>query len=69
MRQGEDLPGRRQPVLDRHPDVHEDDVGPQLVRGRDRRGTVARLPDDLEVAGGLQHGAQPEPDQLLVVHQ
>ena len=33
------------------------------------RGAVPRLADDLEVAGRLQHGAQAEPDQLLVVDQ
>ena len=47
----------------------EDDVRPQLPRRGHAVRTVARLAHDVEVAGRLEHRAQAEPHQLLVVHQ
>jgi hypothetical protein len=66
---GEDHPDRLQAVHDRHPDVHEDDVGEVRAGQPDRLGAVGRLADDLHVLGAFEQAAKAGPDQLLVVRQ
>lgn len=51
----EDPPGRLDAVHPRHPDVHEDDVGPGTPDGRDRLGPVGRLGRHLDAVGGEDH--------------
>src|SRR6185437_1014608 len=65
-----DYPGRFQPVQMRHPDVHQDDVGPFLSGQRDRLGAVAGLADDLEVRRGIDEYPEAAAHERLVVgHQ
>src|SRR6476661_781397 len=65
-----DYPGRFQPVQMRHPDVHQDDVGPFLPGQRDRLGAVAGLADDLEVRRGInEHPEAAAHERLVVGHQ
>src|SRR5215470_7899454 len=51
----------------RHPDVHEDDVGPVLPGQRDRLGAVAGLADDLEVRRGVDEHAETSAHERLVI--
>ena len=62
---GGDLLGRGDPVQDRHLDVQDQQVGPQLLGQFDRLLPVGRLPGDL-VTFLLQHLLQVKPDQRLV---
>ena len=52
-----------------HLDVHQDDVGPQLLGAGDALGAVRRLADDLDVVLDLQEGAQSAADHLVVVDE
>ena len=45
----QDSAGRLEAVQPRHPDVHQDDVGPAASRGLDRVDAVLRLADDAKV--------------------
>jgi hypothetical protein len=63
----DDLPGRREAVHRRHPDVHQDDVGPQPAGLRHRVHPVDRRPDDREIGFGVQDQPQAGAHQLLVV--
>jgi hypothetical protein len=62
----EQPPGGLDAVESRHPDVHQDDVGPELDRQLDRRDAVTGLADDGH-AGLLQDQGEARPHQLLVV--
>ena len=55
------------PSMHRHADVHQHDVGRVLGRGRDRLLAGAGLGDDLDVAGGLEHGLEAGAHHRLVV--
>jgi hypothetical protein len=60
-------PGGFDAVDSRHPDVHQHDVGCVLAGGSDGLLAVACLGDDLDVAGGLEHGFEPRPHHRLIV--
>jgi hypothetical protein len=63
-------PARRlDAVHARHPDVHEDDVGPQRPHLRQRDLAVGGLADHLDVRLGLQDEAEAGAQQRLVVDQ
>jgi hypothetical protein len=63
-------PARRlDAVHARHPDVHEDDVGPQRPHLRQRDLAVGGLTDHLDVRLGLQDEAEAGAQQRLVVDQ
>jgi hypothetical protein len=63
-------PARRlDAVHARHPDVHEDDVGPQRPHLRQRDLAVGGLTDHLDVRLGLQDEAEAGAQQWLVVDQ
>ena len=49
-----------------HPDIHDDDVRPQLAGQYQQLVPVGRLTDDLDV-GRLQHPGKPLPDEHHVV--
>ena len=66
-RGGEDPPRRLQPVEPGHADVHQHDVGLQLLGEPDRAMAVLRLGGDLDVVLGLEDHAQAAADQALVV--
>ena len=61
-----DLLGRRQAIHDRHFDVEDAQVGPQLLGQLHRRLAVTRLATDV-VPLFDQHLAEVEPDQRLVL--
>jgi hypothetical protein len=64
---GEDLAGGHEAVQQRHPDVHQDDVGlpgPGQVHGLD---AVGRFPDDIDAGLAGQNHPESGPDQPLVV--
>ena len=63
----EDLAGRFQPVHDRHPDVHQNDVGPQMPRQADRVRAVGGLAHDLQAGLGGEHRGEALPHHRLVV--
>ena len=63
---GEDAPGGLQPVHLRHPDVHQDDVGPGAPDRVDGLGAVGRLGDHVDAVGGQDH-PEAGADQRLVV--
>ena len=63
----EDQAGGLQPVEHRHPDVHQDHVGPERGGLVDRVPAVDRLADDLDVGLGASSTEQPLPDHRLVV--
>jgi hypothetical protein len=54
------------PVHLRHADVHQDDVGSQLVDELDRLDAVRRLADDLEVLAA-EEGSERTPEAVVVV--
>jgi len=58
---GDDLPGGLQAVHDRHPHVHQHDIGMQRPGHRHGLRAVAGLADHLDVGLGLQRHAEPEP--------
>jgi hypothetical protein len=62
-----DLPGGLDAVHDRHPDVHQDDIGPGPAGLGDGLGAGAGLADDGETLGGADDAAEPGPDQGLIV--
>ena len=51
---GDDLAGRRNPVEDRHPDVHEDHVDVAAQGQLDAGPPVGRLPDQPHVGLGVE---------------
>jgi hypothetical protein len=51
----------------RHADVHQHDIGRMLGRRLDGFLAGAGLGDDLDVAGGLQHGLEAGAHHRLVV--
>ena len=64
---GDDHSGGRQTVHLRHLEVHEDDVGQQLVNELDGFTTVGGLPDDLHLldAGEIAREGLPH-DRMIV---
>jgi hypothetical protein len=62
-----DLPGGFDPVLDRHADVHEHDVGTELAGQGDRLGAVIGLAENLHVGGDVDENPEPATDERLVV--
>ena len=62
-----DATGRLDPVEHGHAYVHQDDVGPQAARFRDRLLAVARLADDVCLRLGVEDLAQTDADKRLVV--
>ena len=60
-------PGGLDTVEDRHPDVHEDDVGVVLAGQGDGFGAVRGLAQDLHVGRRLDHNLEAAPYQGLVV--
>ena len=61
------LPGRLHAVEDRHPDVHQADVGTQLASQPNRLLPVARLPHDLDAVQRAEDQPKPGAHQVLVV--
>ena len=61
-----DLLGGADAVEDRHLDVHDDDVGPELLGQRDGLLAVAGLADDV-VAVLAEHLGEVEADERLVL--
>ena len=61
------LPGRLHAVEDRHPDVHQADVGTQLASQPHRLPPVARLPHDLDAVQRAEDQPKPGAHQVLVV--
>ena len=53
----------------RHPDVHQDHVGPGGRDEVERRAAVLRLPDDLQVVLGVEDRAQAATHEVVVVGQ
>ena len=51
----------------RHPNVHQQHVGPERARGLHRLLAVLGLAHHLHLPGGLEHGAKAGPHQRLVV--
>ena len=66
-RVAEDPAGRLQPVHDRHPHVHQDNVGPQMPRQADRFGAVGGLACHLQAGLGGEHRGEALPHHRLVV--
>ena len=64
-----DRAARLDAVQDRHPDIHQHDVGVRASSELDGRCPVGRLADDCQVGLGLQDHAESDPDHLLVVDQ
>ena len=62
-----DPPGGLDAVHDRHPDVHQDDVGTGPPGRLHRLRAVARLADHGEAGRGRDDPAETHPDQCLVV--
>jgi hypothetical protein len=70
LRAGRDVLGRPaglDPAGLRHPDVHEHDVGQRLASHGDRLGTVAGLPDQVDVVLLIQDHLQTAPEQGMIV--
>ena len=70
LRAGRDVLGRPaglDPAGLRHPDVHEHDVGQRLAGHGDRLGTVAGLPDQVDVVLLIQDHLQTTPEQGMIV--
>ena len=63
----EDLAGRLQPVHDRHPHVHQNDVGQQVPRLADRVRAVGGLAHHLQARLGGEHRGEALPHHRLVV--
>ena len=63
----EDDLGGFQPVHDRHPDIHQHDVGPQSAGLAHRLDAVRGLADDVQVGRGFDQDPEPGPDEGLVV--
>ena len=61
-----DQPGGLHAVEDRHGDVHQHDVGQQLLGQAERLLAVGRLPDDVE-AGVLEGSAKSFAQRAVVV--
>ena len=68
-RRRDDAAGRLDPVHRGHPHVHQDDVGRELGRQRDRGGAVACLADHFKVLLRVEDHPKAETDQLLIVGQ
>ena len=66
-RGAEDLAGRLQPVHDRHPHVHQDDVGLQVPRLADRVGAVSGLAYHQQARLGGEHRGEALAHHRLVV--
>ncbi len=66
---GGDLPGRRDPVLDRYPDVDHCHVGSQLAALPDRAGAVTGLASHLDAGFGLQDHPESGTHKGLVIGQ
>ena len=58
-----DPAGRGEPVEQRHPDVHQDDVGAQFTHPAQRLLAVGGLPGHLDVGLGVEQRPEPRPDQ------
>ena len=65
---GDDAPGRLESVQVGHPDVHEDDVGPEVPVLAQGLGPVGRLANDSHIRLAVENDAEPGSDQLLVVN-
>ena len=63
----EQPPGRLEPVHDRHPDVHQDDVGAGPPAGVDGLRAVAGLGDDSDLRVGLEDHPEAGAHECLVV--
>jgi hypothetical protein len=63
----EDLAGCLQPVHDRHPHVHQHDIGLQLVCLANRGGTVSGLSHDQQAWLGVEDRGEALPHHCLVV--
>ena len=66
---GHDLLGGAQAVEDGHSDVHEDDVGGQLIDEGDGFGAGVGLPDDGHVGLGVEDQTESGTNHLLVIGQ
>ena len=64
----QDLPRRVEPVDPRQVDVHQHEIGVQVVRHRYRVLAGLRFTHDLEAVGELHDHARGDPEGLLVVH-
>ena len=62
-----DLPQDLEPVLARHLDVEQDEVGPFLDDRLNSRGSVRGLSDDVEIGLVRQHRPEPSAGERLVV--
>jgi hypothetical protein len=62
-------PRRLDPVEHRHPDVHQDQVGPGLQRTRHGLVPVRRLGDDFDVGLGVEDEPEAAAHQRLVVSE
>ena len=62
-----DARGRFDAVHVRHRDVHEDDVGPQRMRLRDRLDAVGRIADDRELRPRVENVAERRAHRRVVV--
>jgi len=67
MRALHDPPCGLEPVDGRHPDVHEDDVGPGATRGVDGLGAISGLGDHVQVWFGLENHPKAGAHERLVV--
>ena len=63
----DDHAGRRYPVANRHPDVHQHDLRTQGHALGEGAVAVRRLPDDRDPLDPVQQGPEPRPDHALVV--
>src|SRR4051812_2884901 len=67
MGQADQMTGGVDAVESRHPNVHDDDVGPQLAGCFHRLDAVGGLTDNVEVGFGAQDHPVAGPDQALVI--
>ena len=64
-----DDPGRLDPVHVGHRDVHQDDIGQQLLRQPDSLGARLRLTDDLDLGIGREEHLEATAHYRVVVNQ
>ena len=64
---GADAARRFDAVHVRHRDVHQDDIGPQRVRVRDRLESVGRFADDAKLRPLVEHLAQRAAHRRVIV--
>ena len=65
----DDPAGRLDAVEDRHPDVHDDDIGAEAPCRLDALLAVGRLPDHLDVGLVVEDHPEPGANELLIVDE